>query len=95
MLKTLLFHNLSRFLTISYYYRYYRNIESSVLLYFAMDTPEAFKARILSLYLQLYIHIIQYIQILLLFIIIYRYLETDLNFGFTIRWACRTKIKIA
>jgi hypothetical protein len=30
---------------------------------------------------------------LLLFIIIY--LETDLNFGFTIRWACRTKIKIA
>ena len=30
---------------------------------------------------------------LLLFIIIY--LETDLNVGFTIRWACRTKIKIA
>ena len=30
---------------------------------------------------------------MLLFIIIY--LETDLNFGFTIRWACRTKIKIA
>jgi len=22
-------------------------------------------------------------------------LETDLNFGFTIRWACRTKVKIA
>jgi hypothetical protein len=35
---------------------------------------------------------IQHLTGILLIII---YLETYLSFGFTIRWACRTKIKIA
>ena len=51
-----------------------------------MDTPEAFKA----------VTTVYSFNCKFNYIIIYYHLiETDLNFGHTIHWACRTKIKIA